>query len=90
SGHAQLRSMLAYKSLAGGTRYSEVNSKFSTKTCSACGALSGPSGFDGLAVRQWTCDECGTHHDRDINAAINTLIAGAGTALEHEGSRRVA
>lgn len=76
SGHAQLRSQLAYKSSACGTRYVEVASRNSTKTCSACGALSGPSGFVGLAVRDWTCTSCGTHHDRDCNAAINTLVLG--------------
>ena len=40
----------------------------SSKTCSACGHKleSLP-----LSVRQWTCPECGAHHDRDVNAAIN-------------------
>jgi transposase len=82
SAHYQLRQMLAYKSRAGGTRYVEVDSRNSTKTCSACGALSGPTGYAGLKVRHWVCG-CGAEHDRDINAAINTLIAGAGAA--HEG-----
>ena len=82
SGHAQLRGMLAYKSLASGTRYVEVDARFSTLSCSVCGAQSGPRGLSGLAVRQWTCAECGTSHHRDINAAMNTLMAGAGLALE--------
>ena len=75
SGHAQLRSMLAYKSRTGGTQYIEVDSRFSTRTCSACGCLSGPSGFAGLSVRVWVCSECGTQHDRDCNADVNTLLA---------------
>jgi transposase len=82
SGHAQLRSMLKYKSLIGGTQYIEVSPKNSTRTCSACGGLSGPTGLKGLKVRHWVCSMCGMSHDRDINAAINTLSAGAGTSLE--------
>ena len=46
------------------------------------GSLSGPTGYAGLAVRQWTCSACGAVHDRDVNAAINTLIAGVGITLE--------
>jgi putative transposase len=82
SGHHQLRSMLSYKSRAGGTTYVEPDSKNSTRTCSACGALSGPSGWAGLKVREWDCGACGAHHDRDINAGMNALIAGAGLAHE--------
>lgn len=82
SNHYQLRHMLAYKSLAGGTVFKEVESKFSTKTCSACGSLTGPAGLAGLKVRHWECEICGSSHDRDINAAVNTLIAGRGSRLE--------
>jgi putative transposase len=91
SGHAQLRQMLSYKSKCrtdGSGVYVEVDPRNSTKTCSSCGALSGPSGWAGLKVRQWTCAQCGAEHDRDVNAAINTLIAGAG--LAHERLVRVA
>lgn len=82
SGHAQLRSMLSYKaSRTGDTIYVEPESKHSTMRCSNCQELTGPTGWSGLAVRRWVCP-CGTEHDRDINAAQNTLIAGAGLALE--------
>lgn len=85
AGHYQLRNMLAYKCRSGGRRFVEVSSRNSTKTCSACGALSGPTGYAGLSVRRWTCVACGAVHDRDINAAINTLNAGLGTSLERTG-----
>jgi transposase len=54
AGHAQLRGMLAYKCTASGREFLEVPSQYSTKTCSACGSRSGPTGYAGLRVRQWT------------------------------------
>ena len=44
-----------------------------TKPCSDCGFHN-----ENLTLndRQWTCPECSSHHDRDINAAINILRAG--------------
>ena len=44
-----------------------------TKPCSNCGFHNENLT---LSDRQWTCPECGSHHDRDINAAINILQAG--------------
>jgi putative transposase len=44
-----------------------------TKPCSDCGFHNETLT---LNDRQWTCCECGSHHDRDINAAINILRAG--------------
>jgi putative transposase len=40
----------------------------SSKTCSKCGHI-----YKGLKLseRSWTCTNCGTHHDRDLNAACN-------------------
>jgi putative transposase len=82
SGHYQLRQMLMYKSSFCGTRYVEVESRNSTKSCCVCGSLTGPSGISGLAVREWVCGACGAFHDRDINSAVNTLISGLGSNHE--------
>jgi len=50
----------------------------SSKRCSDCGytVSSLP-----LNVREWTCPECGTVHDRDINAARNVLAAGLAVSV---------
>ena len=45
----------------------------SSKRCSACGHVVSKLP---LQVRSWTCAECETIHDRDINAARNVLAAG--------------
>lgn len=83
SGHAQLRSMLSYKSIQSGTQYIEVVSRNSTRICSSCGALTGPQGWAGLSVRHWECG-CGVRHDRDVNSAVNTLLSGMGCAANQE------
>lgn len=82
SSHYQLRQMIAYKSRLGGTEYVEPDSRNSTRMCSACGALTGPTGLAQLSVRQWVCSACGAQHDRDQNAAINALIVGVGATHE--------
>lgn len=76
AGWYTLKQMLAYKAIRTGARYEEVNEAYSTRTCSACGCISGPKGQQGLNERVWSCSECGTLHDRDVNAAVNILRLG--------------
>ncbi|MFD0510016.1 RNA-guided endonuclease InsQ/TnpB family protein [Streptomyces aureus] len=70
---SQFRSMLEYKAAWYGREVIAVDRWFpSSKLCSSCGALADEMP---LSVRTWTCD-CGTTHDRDVNAAKNLLAAG--------------
>ena len=76
SGWGMLKNFLDYKSQSAARNFSVVNESYSTRTCSSCGALTGPTGLDMLVVRQFTCSECGDTHDRDVNAARNIRTAG--------------
>ena len=71
SGWGMLKTQLKYKGEHAGRSVEVVNEAYTTRACSSCGCLSGPSGLRQLVVRQWTCPECGTEHDRDVNAAKN-------------------
>jgi putative transposase len=78
AGWSSFRNMLRYKAIARGAWYEEVNERFSTQVCSACGSLpeQRPKGIADLGVREWTCGDCGSVHDRDQNAASNILRVG--------------
>jgi putative transposase len=76
AGWSAFRTMLRYKCAFAGATFAEVNEAFSTQVCSVCSARSGPQGIAGLGIRAWTCGECGTVHDRNVNAAKNILAAG--------------
>jgi putative transposase len=75
-GWSDLKNMLRYKAMARAGIFLEVNEAYTTQTCSSCLARSGPRGLEGLRIRGWTCDDCGTIHDRDVNAARNILRLG--------------
>jgi len=76
AGWSAFRTMLRYKCDFAGATFAEVNEAFSTQTCSVCDSRSGPKGIAGLGIRVWTCSECGTIHDRNVNAARIILAAG--------------
>ena len=69
----QFRTMLAYKCAWYGKRLVVVKPNYTSQICSHCGYHSGPKP---LQIREWSCQSCGTHHDRDINAAVNILHQG--------------
>jgi Putative transposase DNA-binding domain len=70
AGWSAFRTMLRYKCDFA------VDEAFSTQTCSVCDSRSGPKGIAGLGIRVWTCSECRTVHDRNVNAAKIILAAG--------------
>ncbi len=71
---SELIRQLEYKAAWYGRTLIKIDKWYpSTKRCSICGHVLNSLP---LAVRQWTCPECGTHHDRDVNAAKNVLAAG--------------
>ena len=68
-GFGEFRRQLEYKAAQRGKTVVVVSRWYpSSKTCSACGYKLPKMP---LSVRAWTCPACDTHHDRDINAAIN-------------------
>ncbi|MDA8207226.1 MAG: RNA-guided endonuclease TnpB family protein [Thermaerobacter sp.] len=68
-GFGEFRRQLEYKAAQRGTTVVVVSRWYpSSTTCSACGYKIPKMP---LSMRHWTCPECHTHHDRDINAAIN-------------------
>ncbi len=70
NGWGMFTGFLEYKLKAQGKRLVKVDKTFaSSQLCSVCGYRN-PETKD-LSVRSWTCPECGTFHDRDVNAAIN-------------------
>src|ERR1700728_10147 len=74
SGWGMLKSFLEYKSQQAARTFEVTSERNTSVTCSACRALTGPRGVNGLTVRSWVCSNCGELHDRDVNAARNILI----------------
>ena len=71
---SEIRRMLKYKCTWYGKELVVIDRwEPTSKKCNHCGHIMGK--FD-LGIREWTCPNCHTHHDRDINAAHNILEEG--------------
>ncbi|MGV9424874.1 RNA-guided endonuclease InsQ/TnpB family protein [Streptomyces sp. NPDC003656] len=80
----ELRSMLTYKCAWYGRDLVVIDRFFpSSRLCGNCGTVRGKLP---LNIREWTCD-CGTVHDRDVNAARNILAAGLAASACGDGVR---
>ena len=79
NGWGMFTTFLKYKLEEQGKRLVKADKFFaSSQICSSCGYKN--SETKTLSIRAWDCPECGVHHDRDENAAIN---------LRNEGMRIV-
>ncbi|MFC8851428.1 MULTISPECIES: RNA-guided endonuclease InsQ/TnpB family protein [unclassified Micromonospora] len=73
AGWAGFTGMLEYKAQRYGRTFGRVDRFFpSTRMCSGCARINDKMA---LNVREWDCP-CGSHHDRDVNAAKNVKAAG--------------
>ncbi|MDE6780165.1 MAG: transposase [Ruminococcus sp.] len=79
NGWGMFTTFLQYKLEEMGKKLVKVDRFFaSSQICSCCGYKNIET--KNLSIRAWDCPDCGTHHDRDVNAAIN---------IRNEGMRLV-
>ena len=70
NGWGMFTAFLKYKLEELGKKLIKVDQFFaSSQLCSCCGYKNTET--KNLSIRAWDCPNCGTHHDRDVNAAIN-------------------
>ena len=73
-GFSMFKEILATKALDNNKKVISIDRFYpSSKTCHKCGYVNHDLK---LSDRSWVCPQCGTNHDRDINAAMNILLEG--------------
>jgi len=78
---AEFRHMLEYKTRKYGSRLAVASRTYpSSKRCSACGRVKNRLA---LSDREYACDSCGLKMDRDLNAAINILVAASSAETQN-------
>jgi putative transposase len=83
NGFGMFRNMLVYKLHDRGKEIANVDRFFpSSQLCHVCDYRNHDLT---LSIREWYCPECGTLHDRDVNAAINILNEGFSDYRKHYG-----
>ncbi|WP_093592918.1 RNA-guided endonuclease InsQ/TnpB family protein [Lentzea waywayandensis] len=83
AGWGEFRRQLQYKCARAGRTLVVIDRWYpSSKTCSTCGHRLAELK---LSTRHWTCPDCRTRHDRDLNAAKNILAAGRAVARGNSG-----
>lgn len=90
AGWGELRRQLEYKAMWYGSRVVAIDRFFpSSRRCSVCGYILPELK---LSMRDWNCPACATHHDRDLNAAVNIKIEAqtrAGMSRSYAGGEGV-
>ena len=73
NGWGMFTTFLRYKLEEQGKKLVKVDRFFaSSQTCSVCGYKNAKT--KNLALREWDCPQCGTRHDRDVNAVSYTHL----------------
>ena len=86
-GWRQFRTFLEGKAEKYGREFHVINRwEPTSQTCSCCGFRGGK--LD-LSIREWTCLNCESTHDRDVNAAVNIKVAGGHSETQNgRGGKR--